>query len=236
MGTLEACRPRTRIASGNVGRIPTNPRSTQHAARRAEAQSGVEVLDQGEDVTLAVAQWIPPAMAVMVDDQDFFFASAVFQAVRGTLCAVELPRWLQPFQQRGTAHAGLQPFNLRVLLVHRSMLLWGSAGQGGDATLSPLHVLRHVASATAKPARGKGVRSTGAQSATHPCSAAGASGSAVVRDLRMLGTALCCASVCLASLCAKDRHPPARRSLGVGGEGPRPGSGAWGGRLRPSRA
>jgi hypothetical protein len=34
--------------------------------------------------------------------------------------------------------------------------------------------------ATAKPARGKGVRSTGAQSATHPCGAAGASGSAVV--------------------------------------------------------
>ena len=32
--------------------------------------------------------------------------------------------------------------------------------------------------ATAKPARGKGVRSTGAQSATHPCGAAGASGSA----------------------------------------------------------
>jgi hypothetical protein len=34
--------------------------------------------------------------------------------------------------------------------------------------------------ATARPARGKGVRSTGAHSATHPCGAAGVSGSAVV--------------------------------------------------------
>jgi hypothetical protein len=41
-------------------------------------------------------------------------------------------------------------------------------------------------SATAKPSRGKGVRSTGTQSATHPCGAAGASGSAVVLDGRHL--------------------------------------------------
>jgi hypothetical protein len=34
--------------------------------------------------------------------------------------------------------------------------------------------------ATAKPARGKGVRSTGAPSATHPCGAPRASGSAIV--------------------------------------------------------
>ncbi len=34
--------------------------------------------------------------------------------------------------------------------------------------------------ATAKPARGKGVRSTGARSATHPCGAAGASGIAMI--------------------------------------------------------
>ena len=36
------------------------------------------------------------------------------------------------------------------------------------------------APATAEQARGKGVRSTGAQSATPPCGATGASGSAVV--------------------------------------------------------
>ena len=34
--------------------------------------------------------------------------------------------------------------------------------------------------ATAKPTRGKGVRSTGARSVTHPCGAAGASGTVLV--------------------------------------------------------
>jgi hypothetical protein len=79
----------------------------------------------------------------------------------------------------------------------------------------PFHLLSRDTLAIAKPSRGKGVRSTGAQNATHPCRVAGASGSAVVWDLRMLRTALCRASACLAfSLsCAWDRHRQAKTRL-----------------------
>jgi len=56
-------------------------------------------------------------------------------------------------------------------------------------------------SATAKPARGKGVRSTGAPGATNPCGAAGASGIAATRISFF------------SSPCAKDRHPKGRDAL-----------------------
>jgi hypothetical protein len=90
------------------------------------------------------------------------------------------------------------------------------------------HRLRRDTLAIAKPAWGKGVRSTGAQSATHPCGAVGASGNAVVWDLRMLRAAIRRAPACFAF-----SHFLAREI--VTGR-PRPGFGAWGGQLHPSRA
>jgi hypothetical protein len=44
----------------------------------------------------------------------------------------------------------------------------------------PFHRLGRALRPTAKPARDKGVRSTGARRATHPCGAPGASGSEVI--------------------------------------------------------
>ena len=79
---------------------------------------------------LAVAQRIPPAATVMVDDDDLALAAAVFQAAAGAFRAVEPPYRRQPLQQRRAAHTGLQPFDFRVLPTHRSVLLSGSAGRG----------------------------------------------------------------------------------------------------------
>jgi hypothetical protein len=109
----------------------------QQAAGAAETQAGVEVADEAEDIAFALAQRIPPAVAVVVDDQDFARAAAVFEASAGAFRAVELPHRGQPLEQRGTAHAGLQLLNnLLVLFAHRSALLSGSAGQGNDAASS----------------------------------------------------------------------------------------------------
>ena len=115
----------------SFGKRRRDPReAAQHAARLAESQAGFEVLDEGEDVALGLAQRVPPAAAVMIDDDDLALAAAVFEAAAAAFRAVEPPNRRQPFQQRGAAHAGLQPFNVRVLLAHRSILLSGSAGQG----------------------------------------------------------------------------------------------------------
>ena len=101
----------------------------KHAPCLAEAQSGVEVLDEGEDVTLAFAERIPPAAAAVIDDHDLARTAAVFEAAARALGTVEPPPGRQPLQQRGAAHAGLQPFNLRVLFAHLSVLLSGRGGR-----------------------------------------------------------------------------------------------------------
>ena len=178
-GRCDARVRRARRASGNAGAIPTKPRSTRRASPKF--RPGSRCWTRVKMSPLRLAQRVPPAAAVMVDDDDLALAAAVFEAAAGAFRAVEPPHRRQPLQQRRAAHAGLQPFDLRVLLAHRSVLLSGSAGRRGLLVCS-LYVLlcRLTRPATAKPARGKGVRSTGARSATHPCGAAGASGSAVV--------------------------------------------------------
>jgi hypothetical protein len=63
--------------------------AAEHATCLAEVQPGwVEVLDEGEDVALGLAQRIPPAAAVVVDDQDLARAVAVFQAAAGAPAVV----------------------------------------------------------------------------------------------------------------------------------------------------
>ena len=84
---------------------------------------------------------------------------------------------------------------------------------------SPFHLLRCALPATAKPARCRGVRSTGAQSARHPCGAAGASGSAVVWDRRIpVRGSFRCASACFVFL--REGSSPAGQDPASGlGEG-----------------
>ena len=183
-----------------TGAIPTKPRSTRRASPKF--RPGSRCWTRVKMSPLAVAQRVPPAAAVMVDDDDLALAAAVFEAAAGALRTVEPPHRRQPLQQRGAAHLGLQPFNLCVLLAHRSILLSGSAGQGRLLRVFPFcSTLPSGTPATAKPARGKGVRSTGARSATHPCRAAGASGSAVVWFVLLSR--------------ARDRHPKGVRRCGA---------------------
>src|SRR5271168_4347089 len=104
----------------------------------------------------------------MIYDDDLPLAAAVFEAGAAALSAVEPPDRRQPLQQHGAAHAGLQPFDVLVLFAHRSVLLSGPAGQGMTPCVPFLFYPPSGTPATAKPARDKGVRSTGAQSATHP--------------------------------------------------------------------
>ena len=168
---------RARRASGNAGAIPTKPRSTRRASPKV--RPGSRCRTRVKMSPLRVAQRVPPAAAVMVDDQDFALAAAVFEAAAGALRAVEPPDRRQPLQQRGAAHAGLQPFNLCVLsCIAPPSFGIGRAGRERRHAF-PFPSARPCPPATAKPARGKGVRSTGAHSATHPCGAPGASGSAV---------------------------------------------------------
>src|ERR1039458_9359376 len=115
------------------------------------------MLDEAEDVALGLAQRIPPTAAVVVDDQDFGLAAAVFQAAAGASRAVEPPHRWQPLQQRRTTHAGLQLLDFRVLPTHGFLLPLGLSG-GKEASLmfSLCSMPLGRTSPTAKPARGKG--------------------------------------------------------------------------------
>jgi len=64
---------------------------TMPAACLTEVQTAVEVLNKGEDVDHGIAQRIPSAAAVMVDDHVLALAVAVFKAAAGALRGVETP-------------------------------------------------------------------------------------------------------------------------------------------------
>ena len=71
-----------------VGRGQPDQRA-QLAAHLAEVEVGVEVLDQGEHVTLCAAAGIPPALALMIDDDDLALSAPVLQAVLRALRLIE---------------------------------------------------------------------------------------------------------------------------------------------------
>ena len=110
------------------------------------------MLDEGENVALALAARVPPAATTMGDDQDLAGAAAVFEAAARALGAVKPPHRRQLLQQRGAAHALLQPFNLCVL--HGSAFLSGSAGQGGTALRLPFFLSSTVPSGRPRSRRG----------------------------------------------------------------------------------
>jgi hypothetical protein len=56
-----------------------------------EVEAGVEVVDQVEHVALRLARRVPPAAAVLVDDQDLTVAAAVFLGAAGALVLVQSP-------------------------------------------------------------------------------------------------------------------------------------------------
>ena len=129
LGDGDAQRPRPPRAEGFRKGGRNSHEAAEHAARLAEIQARVEVLDKGEDVALGLAQRVPPAAAVMVDDDDLTPAAAIFEATTGAFRAVEPPDRRQPLQQRRAIHLRLQPFNLCILLAHDSVLLSGLSGQ-----------------------------------------------------------------------------------------------------------
>ncbi len=71
---------------------------------------------------------IPPATAVVVDDNDLAFAAAVFQSTSSAALAVEQPRRSQPLEENCTTHALSELIELGILAGHRTVLLSGTGG------------------------------------------------------------------------------------------------------------
>ena len=59
------------------------------------------MLDEVEDVALRLAERVPPAAAVVADDQDLAFSAAIFQRTPRALSDVELPAADHALENRG---------------------------------------------------------------------------------------------------------------------------------------
>jgi len=79
----------------------------------AEAQPGLQMLDQVEHVALGGGMGrVPPAAAAMVDDDDLTLAATVLERRRGARAAIEPPGRRRPLEHGGTVHRGLEPGDL----------------------------------------------------------------------------------------------------------------------------
>ena len=83
------------------------------------------MLHQIEHIALGGAQRIPPAVSVVVDDQDLALAAAVFQGATGAFPAIEPPAGGPALQQRGAADLTAKQVELGVTDSHGLFLLWG---------------------------------------------------------------------------------------------------------------
>ena len=80
------------------------------------------MLHQVEHVSLRGTLRIPPAAAVVVDDQHLAFAATIFEGTPCALLLVQEPRRRQALQQRRAAHASLELVQLGVMAGHVTML------------------------------------------------------------------------------------------------------------------
>ena len=94
----------------------------------AEVDGGVEILHQVEDVASRRAQRIPPAAAVMVDDEDLTRSPPILERPARASLAIEAPRREKPFEQRGAVHVGSQQVEFVVLAAHGVVLLIATGG------------------------------------------------------------------------------------------------------------
>ena len=73
------------------------------------------MLHQVEDIALRCAQRIPPAVSIVVDDQDLALATAVFQGATGAFPAIEPPAGGPALEQRGAADLAAKQVELGVI-------------------------------------------------------------------------------------------------------------------------
>jgi hypothetical protein len=125
----------------------------QEPSHGAEVTAWVEMLHEGEDIALGCALRVPPAMAVVIDDDDFGRAAAEFQGGAGALPAVELPG--EGFENDGTADGVAELIAFWVVAGHWFRLL-AEDGPGVRSDVSPRMTLPLRSPATAKLTRGKG--------------------------------------------------------------------------------
>ena len=125
----------------------------QLPAHLAEVEVRLEVLHEVENVALGRALRVPPAAAVMVDDQYLALLAAIFEGTTRAFPPVKLPRRRPPLEQRGTVHPSAELLELRILGLHLMVLLAGAraAGRFVIPFTSP-----SGEPATAKPAAGQG--------------------------------------------------------------------------------
>ncbi|MBG0808241.1 hypothetical protein IY145_02410 [Methylosinus sp. H3A] len=63
----------------------------------------------------ALASPLPPAAALVIDDQDFSLSASIFEAILRALSAIEPPWRRRALQQRGAIGLGPQLFDFRVM-------------------------------------------------------------------------------------------------------------------------
>ena len=152
----------------------------KHLTDCSKVQRLIEVLNQVEHIALGAAGWVPPSMAVMVDDDDLALAAAVFQGALGAFSNVQLPAADHAFQHGGAVHALPEHVQLRVRgLWHRgSPGLTGRTGRGPCPALSMPGICR-TAGREAGGGQGRSRQSRAARrKAPDPCGPPGASGTA----------------------------------------------------------
>ena len=117
--------PALRLADQRrVGR--RNPdQAAQHLAHVTEVQAGLEVLDEAEHVAFRLAERIPPAAAVMIDDQHLTLAAAILERPPGALACVQLPA-RHALQHRG-ATDGTQEGEFGIVGHGAALLGFGTA-------------------------------------------------------------------------------------------------------------
>lgn len=146
----------------------------QHLANLAEGQRRIEVPDEREHIPLGVAGRIPPATAVMVDDDDLAGPASVFQGPFRALAPVQSPASFHVLQHGSTAHAGPKEVQLRIGM-HRC-----SPGSDGTRRLDALPCLLQVLPVPPghREAGGRQGRSRRSRAVTRtaPCRSPGASG------------------------------------------------------------
>ena len=192
---LTAGRPRQRSAGGWLGfffllgflggreRRRHAQHVAQHAADPAKVQRRVEVLGQAEHVALGVAARVPPALAVVVDDDDLAGAATVLQVVAAASPLIQLVAATHPLQQGGAVHPRLQLLDLRIVLAHCSAL------PSRDALVGPVGAFPLPFSPPRLPRRSAGrARRKGAKRAARPvpCVARSAGGIAISVFLRLV--------------------------------------------------
>ena len=92
----------------------------QDLADLAEIKARFEMLDKVEDVALGIALRVPPASALVVENEDLTASAPVFEAVFGALLAVDRPGRRLVFEECGAMNSFAQMLDLGVITWHAS--------------------------------------------------------------------------------------------------------------------